>query len=67
MKHDPVRIDLDAYYASIPDTRPKRLWPVFGREGTVAWFDQYEKAASFVSGQLGKRNLYIGESKEAEL
>lgn len=61
MKHDRIQ-SLDSYYQSRPDTRPKLLYPVFGREGTVGWFEDYYAAVDFVNANLGKRNLYIGKS-----
>jgi hypothetical protein len=66
MKHSPVKVDWDAYYLSRPDPRPKMLWPVYQDTITmrpVKWFEDYGDAASFVSANLGKANLYIGEPK----
>lgn len=57
---------VDELYANRPDTRAAMLWPVFGREGTVVWFLDYYAAVDFVNAELGKRNLYIGESEYAD-
>lgn len=56
---------VDELYQDRPDTRPKLLFPVFGREGTIAWFFDYYAAVDFVNANLPKRNLYIGESEPA--
>lgn len=60
-------VDLDSYYQSRPDTRPDLLHPVYGRHGTIAWFTDYYAAVDFVNANLGRRNLYIGESVEDSL
>jgi hypothetical protein len=64
--HSRLKVDLDAYYANHPDTRPRFLWPVTDDPFTmrpIRWFDDYGQAADFVSENLGKINLFIGEPK----
>ena len=57
----PIRSPLDELYADRADTRPAMLYPVYGREGTLAWFLDYYAAVDFVNANLGTRNLFIGE------
>ena len=67
MRHDRIRADLDAYYASRPDRRPALKWPVHDdywcASKPVAWFDDYGSAVEAVNAEIGTRNLYIGEPR----
>lgn len=66
MKHSPVKVDWDAYYLSRPKPRELFLWPVTDdpvTERAIKWFDTHGEAVDFVSTNLGKINLYVGEPK----
>lgn len=57
-------IDLDAYYANLPDTRPAMRWPVgqvVGHQMKVTWFDNWSDAASFAT----RNNGYVGEGEHS--
>jgi hypothetical protein len=62
----PFKVDLDQYYASRPKPPELFLWPVTNDPFTmkpIRWFDTYGEAVDFVSENLGKVNLFVGEPK----
>ena len=61
----PLRVNLDDYYASRPDTRPAMRWPIhrdfFCLEKPIAWFDSWGEAADFAMAN----DLFMGEPRRA--
>ena len=57
MKHEPI---------TRPKLRELFVWPITDDPFTmkpVAWFDSYGEAVDFVSENLGRVNLFVGEPK----
>jgi hypothetical protein len=57
---------LDMLYADAPKPRERFLWPVVSDPFTmkpIRWFDSWGEATDFVSANLGKVNLFVGEPK----
>jgi hypothetical protein len=68
MKHVPIvkRSPLDELYTDAPKPRERFLWPICSDPFTmkpIRWFDDYGSAVAFVSANLGKVNLFVGEPK----
>ena len=57
MKHEPI---------ARQKLRELFLWPVTDDPFTmrpIRWFDSYGEAVDFVSANLGRVNMYVGEPK----
>lgn len=67
-----TRFSLDEFYANRPDTRPSRIWPVYGFEKyfepvVIALFFNWNDAVDFVNHPedfgCDPRHLYMTDSK----